>query len=324
MRIKFNVENNYFTFRKPLKFKINKFEEDEEEEQKEPQIPESLEEKLKTIQIDEVKKEQIKISPKPYYIEEIIISDDENHEKIKLKPNCVEQIASSDCENEVLIIQSISIKECDVDSVTEEKQEVFAELTKGGCETVQKSNQLISSFGPKLREPKSKCVKQQSLKPPNAEIEKLISKLKCSVIKASDRDRPIMMASLKIHEWPKAKNIKVKLMCVDQEPNVITFIEDKNYIHDFYEYMDKEIQRYAKSVRARYNLYEPRKREIILGRYDGNWHRAKVLDSKMHGVIVQFLDYGNLEILQFHDIMPITEKLTFEVCTRDFIVDSKF
>jgi hypothetical protein len=36
-----------------------------------------------------------------------------------------------------------------------------------------------------------------------------------------------------------------------------------------------------------------------------------------------FLDYGNMELLNLNQILPISGKLSFEVCAREYIVDSE-
>lgn len=54
------------------------------------------------------------------------------------------------------------------------------------------------------------------------------------------------------------------------------------------------------------------------------WARAVVLNSAVNGVIVKFIDYGNMDILEAIDVIPANKQLSYEVCVREFIVDSKF
>jgi len=76
------------------------------------------------------------------------------------------------------------------------------------------------------------------------------------------------------------------------------------------------------------NVFSYSKNEIVLGHYNGFWYRAIVLDSDPKGIIVLFIDYGNMALLLMDEILPISNeyyinKLSFEVCSRQFIVDSK-
>lgn len=59
----------------------------------------------------------------------------------------------------------------------------------------------------------------------------------------------LMLTDLKMHEWPKNKNIKVKLQHIVQSPNIISFVEDKKVIDDLYDFMCAEIQKYRPGAR---------------------------------------------------------------------------
>jgi hypothetical protein len=149
----------------------------------------------------------------------------------------------------------------------------------------------------------------------------------CHEIMATKSNKFFTMNALKIHEWPKSKNIKVKLQTFVQHPNVMAFVEDKKVIEHFYDFMNCEIQKYRPCISEDYHKYLPKTNEIVLGHYNGSWYRAIVLDSDPKGVIVLFIDYGNMEILLTDEILPISneyfiDKLSFEVCSRQFIVDN--
>ncbi|XP_070497417.1 tudor domain-containing protein 1-like [Chironomus tepperi] len=149
----------------------------------------------------------------------------------------------------------------------------------------------------------------------------------CHDIITSKPEKFFSMSNLKTHEWPKAKNIKVKLQTIVQPPNIIAFVEDKKLIANFYEFMESEIEKYRPCISEDYREYLPKTNEIVLGQYNGSWYRAIVLDSDPKGVIVFFIDYGNMELLLTDEILPISNeyfinKLSFEVCSRQFIVDN--
>lgn len=70
----------------------------------------------------------------------------------------------------------------------------------------------------------------------------------------------LFLKDLKVHSWPTSKNIKVKLLSVVQEPNILYFQEDKRIVVDFSEYVFQEVQRYCKSdiEKEKYRYYLPR------------------------------------------------------------------
>lgn len=80
----------------------------------------------------------------------------------------------------------------------------------------------------------------------------------CHEIIASKADKSFMMKNLKLHEWPKSKNIKVKLQTIVQHPNVMAFVEDKKLIEQFYEFMESEIAKYRPCISEDYHEYLPK------------------------------------------------------------------
>lgn len=59
------------------------------------------------------------------------------------------------------------------------------------------------------------------------------------------------------------------------------------------------------------------------------WQRACVLDAKKSGIIVYLVDDGNMILVGCDKVLRLTDKesrvkLSFEICSQDFIVDSKF
>lgn len=65
--------------------------------------------------------------------------------------------------------------------------------------------------------------------------------------------------------------------------------------------------------------------EVVLAPFEEEWYRAVVLSPDERGSIVQYLDYGNMEVLKPGDIQPAPlDKFIYEIRTRDFIVDSEF
>lgn len=71
-----------------------------------------------------------------------------------------------------------------------------------------------------------------------------------------------------------------------------------------------------------------RTNEIVLGHFEGSYYRARVLDAAKSGIIVLFIDYGNMALLRTDEVFPISgeidvAKFSFEICSLQFIVDSK-
>lgn len=83
-------------------------------------------------------------------------------------------------------------------------------------------------------------------------------KQSCLDLIATKSDKLFTIDNLKIHEWPKAKNIKVKLQTIIQQPNIIAFVEDKITIEHFYEYMESEIKKYRPCISEDYQKYLPK------------------------------------------------------------------
>jgi hypothetical protein len=79
----------------------------------------------------------------------------------------------------------------------------------------------------------------------------------CHEIIATKSDKILMMNDLKIHEWPKSKNIKVKLQTIVQ-PNIMAFVEDKKLVENFYEFMESEIAKYRPCISEDYHKYLPK------------------------------------------------------------------
>lgn len=60
-----------------------------------------------------------------------------------------------------------------------------------------------------------------------------------------------------------------------------------------------------------------------MGLFDSEWYRAQVVDADDAGFIVRYIEFGNMEILQANDIMPLPHQFKFDVFALDFSVDSK-
>lgn len=83
-------------------------------------------------------------------------------------------------------------------------------------------------------------------------------KQSCHDLIAIKSDKIFTMNDLKIHEWPKAKNIKVKLQTIIQQPNIMAFVEDKITIEHFYNFMENEIGKYRPCISEDYHEYLPK------------------------------------------------------------------
>lgn len=58
--------------------------------------------------------------------------------------------------------------------------------------------------------------------------------------------------------------------------------------------------------------------------FEDKWYRARVLDPTPEGIIVQYIEFGNVEMLQPNDMLPASNVLKFDVFAREFIIDSEF
>jgi hypothetical protein len=63
--------------------------------------------------------------------------------------------------------------------------------------------------------------------------------------------------------------------------------------------------------------------EVVLAMFENEWYRAHVLDAHPAGVILQFIDYGNVDIVKTDKMMQNPLDLKFDICVRDFNVDSE-
>jgi Tudor domain len=61
----------------------------------------------------------------------------------------------------------------------------------------------------------------------------------------------------------------------------------------------------------------------VFGLFEGEWYRARVMDPHPKGTIVQYIDYGNLATLEPTEMLPVPHDMKFDLCARDFIVESK-
>jgi Tudor domain len=61
-----------------------------------------------------------------------------------------------------------------------------------------------------------------------------------------------------------------------------------------------------------------------LAQFEGEWYRATAYEITTGGdVIVQFIEYGNIETLKPEQILPTPSYMKFDVCARLFTVESK-
>lgn len=73
-----------------------------------------------------------------------------------------------------------------------------------------------------------------------------------------------------------------------------------------------------------YFLSSSRSNEIVLALFEGGWYRALVDDTEDNGIIVQYLEFGNLQIVSSEEVMPLPDHLKHKICARTFYVDSKY
>jgi hypothetical protein len=64
--------------------------------------------------------------------------------------------------------------------------------------------------------------------------------------------------------------------------------------------------------------------ELVLAKFEGEWFRAVAIDPTENGIIVQYLEYGNLSLVKKEEIIPCSPHLRFDICARDFVIESKF
>lgn len=58
--------------------------------------------------------------------------------------------------------------------------------------------------------------------------------------------------------------------------------------------------------------------------FENEWFRAQVCGPNVddsEGYVLKYLEYGNMDVVKGSEIMPISEDLMFEMCTRFFTVD---
>lgn len=58
--------------------------------------------------------------------------------------------------------------------------------------------------------------------------------------------------------------------------------------------------------------------------FENEWYRAFVVKPDHEdGIIVKYIDFGNVEVVKPSDIIPIGESLKLDVCTRDYKIESE-
>lgn len=64
--------------------------------------------------------------------------------------------------------------------------------------------------------------------------------------------------------------------------------------------------------------------EVVCALFEGEWYRGEVMGpADDGGYIVKYIEYGNIENVKPSDIMPAGDSAKFDVCGKDFFVDSK-
>lgn len=108
------------------------------------------------------------------------------------------------------------------------------------------SEMKINSLGNKLN------FDEKTEKQTNDKIENKSREL---VLNQPDK-KVLMINDLKIHEWPKAKNIKVRLLDIikEQSKTVISFVEDKQVISSFYDFMEREVEKCHRLITEKFNF----------------------------------------------------------------------
>jgi len=156
--------------------------------------------------------------------------------------------ADSNITNNDTVVGSISITSSMMDTLDDEEMAYMLKQTQQSFVSIEnmKNLRISEQFAENDEAPKTNQV--------------VPLKKACHEIIASKSNKPFMMKDLKLHEWPKSKNIKVKLQTIVQHPplSVMAFVEDKKLIEQFYEFMESEIAKYRPCISEDYHEYLPK------------------------------------------------------------------
>lgn len=62
---------------------------------------------------------------------------------------------------------------------------------------------------------------------------------------------------------------------------------------------------------------------MVFALFEGDWFRARVMEPHTQGTVLQYIDYGNVATVDTKEMLPMPFNMKFDICARDFVVDSK-
>lgn len=135
-------------------------------------------------------------------------------------------------------------------------------------------------------------------------------------VKAQEQTR-IVFSDLQVRPLPTTA-FKGTLLSGDPDTKLFSICQQENF-----EYLSKIEACIAEHLAvAAKTPYTPKKGEMVLAKFQGTFYRGTCKEKSADGYLVNYIDYGNSDVVKEEDIRAFDKKLMFDVVVHSVLLEN--